>query len=252
MFEIDKKEFGCFISTLRKEKGLTQKELAEKLFISDKAVSKWETGYRIPDTSLLVPLAKILDVTAAELLECRRSQRTPTEAEEAESLVQKALHFKEEQPVRPNWRKNAPLFLAAVLLGAAENVMLLFLGYPASQAPYSLGLFFLLPAVFGAYFWLFIQEKLPFYYDENRITAYSDGVFRMNLVNIPFHNRNWPHIVKVGRIWTLSSLVGFPLFFGVTYFLFPAAFHHVLLYGGTLLALGGLFLPMRYVAKKYE
>lgn len=40
MFEIDKKEFGSFLAGLRKEKGMTQKELAEKLFVSDKAVSK--------------------------------------------------------------------------------------------------------------------------------------------------------------------------------------------------------------------
>lgn len=44
MFEIDKKKFGAFVSELRREKGFTQKELAEKLFISDKAISKWETG----------------------------------------------------------------------------------------------------------------------------------------------------------------------------------------------------------------
>ena len=44
MFEIDKKKFGTFVSELRREKGYTQKELAEKLFISDKAISKWETG----------------------------------------------------------------------------------------------------------------------------------------------------------------------------------------------------------------
>ena len=44
MHEIDRKAFGAFISSLRREKGLTQKELAEKLYISDKAVSKWETG----------------------------------------------------------------------------------------------------------------------------------------------------------------------------------------------------------------
>lgn len=44
MFEIDKKKFGFFVAELRKEKNFTQKELAEKLFLSDKAVSKWETG----------------------------------------------------------------------------------------------------------------------------------------------------------------------------------------------------------------
>ncbi len=44
MFEIDKKQFGAFVAQLRKEKGLTQKELAQALYLSDKAVSKWETG----------------------------------------------------------------------------------------------------------------------------------------------------------------------------------------------------------------
>ena len=44
MYELDKARFGPFVAQLRKEKGLTQKALAQQLFISDKAVSKWETG----------------------------------------------------------------------------------------------------------------------------------------------------------------------------------------------------------------
>ena len=44
MFDIDKEKLGAFIAELRKEKGYTQKELADKLFLSNKAVSKWETG----------------------------------------------------------------------------------------------------------------------------------------------------------------------------------------------------------------
>ena len=44
MYTIDKQEFGAFVARLRKERGFTQKELAQRLFISDKAVSKWETG----------------------------------------------------------------------------------------------------------------------------------------------------------------------------------------------------------------
>ena len=44
MLNIDKQKFGTFVAMLRKEKGITQKELAEQLFISDKAVSKWERG----------------------------------------------------------------------------------------------------------------------------------------------------------------------------------------------------------------
>lgn len=44
MFHIDKKRFGAFIAALRKEKGITQRQLSEQLSISDKAISKWETG----------------------------------------------------------------------------------------------------------------------------------------------------------------------------------------------------------------
>ena len=62
MFEIDKQKFGVFVAMLRKEKGLTQKELAKLLYISDKAVSKWETGVSIPDTALLVPMADLFGI----------------------------------------------------------------------------------------------------------------------------------------------------------------------------------------------
>ena len=251
MFEINKKEFGAFICMLRKEKGLTQKELAEKLCLSDKAISKWETGASIPDTTMLIPLAEILGVTVTELLECRREEST-LDAREAEALVQKALLLNEETPVRPDLRKNAPVYLGAAAAGLAETLILLHLGYPAEAAGYSLWLFFLLSAIFGGYFWLFIRQRLPAYYDENRITAYSDGFFRMNLVSIAFNNRNWPHILRVGRIWTLAVLVGMPLYFGVGYFLLPEAYRHIFLCGSVFLVLGCLFLPMVVVARKYE
>ncbi len=52
MFEIDKVKFGNFLSARRKEKGMTQKELAGQLFLSDKAISKWERGQSLPDISL--------------------------------------------------------------------------------------------------------------------------------------------------------------------------------------------------------
>ena len=67
-FKLDKEKFGEFIAKLRKEHEMTQKELAEKLFVSDKAVSKWERGQSLPDITLINPLADILGVTPAELL----------------------------------------------------------------------------------------------------------------------------------------------------------------------------------------
>lgn len=59
---------GNTIRALREKKGYTQKQLAEKLAVSDKAVSKWETNRGLPDISLLEPLAGALGVSVAELL----------------------------------------------------------------------------------------------------------------------------------------------------------------------------------------
>ncbi len=72
-------DVGRFISELRKEKEMTQKDLAEKLNVTDKAVSKWETGRSVPDVSLLIDLSEILGVTVIELLkgEKIRTERFP-------------------------------------------------------------------------------------------------------------------------------------------------------------------------------
>jgi len=65
---MDQIKTGAFIAELRKEKSLTQKELAEKLSISDKTVSKWETGKGLPEVSLMLPLCKMLEISVNELL----------------------------------------------------------------------------------------------------------------------------------------------------------------------------------------
>lgn len=59
---------GYVIRRLRENKKMTQEELAEKIFVSGKAVSKWETGKGFPDISLIEPLAKALDISVIELL----------------------------------------------------------------------------------------------------------------------------------------------------------------------------------------
>lgn len=59
---------GSVIKNLREKKNLTQEELAEKIFVTGKAVSKWETGQGFPDISLVEPLAKALEISVIELL----------------------------------------------------------------------------------------------------------------------------------------------------------------------------------------
>ena len=61
-------KIGKFISTKRKENNLTQEELAEKLLITDRAVSKWERGLSLPDADKMLDLCNILDINVNELL----------------------------------------------------------------------------------------------------------------------------------------------------------------------------------------
>ena len=61
-------ELGRFISTCRKEKNLTQKQLGEELGVTDRAVSKWENGKSFPDISLIEPLCQILDISVSEFM----------------------------------------------------------------------------------------------------------------------------------------------------------------------------------------
>jgi len=77
--------FGDFLYELRKEKGLTQAELAQILGVTNKAVSKWETGEAMPETSQLVPIARTFGVTVDELLKGCRSEK-PQPADESASL----------------------------------------------------------------------------------------------------------------------------------------------------------------------
>lgn len=65
---MDQIKTGKFIASLRKEKGLTQIVLANRLGISDKTISKWERGAGLPDVSLMLPLCEVLEISVNELL----------------------------------------------------------------------------------------------------------------------------------------------------------------------------------------
>lgn len=72
---MDNVKTGSFIKELRKEKEMTQKQLADRLHITDRAVSKWERGVCAPDIALLEPLAEILGVSIVELIQGERAER---------------------------------------------------------------------------------------------------------------------------------------------------------------------------------
>lgn len=93
---MDAKITGCFIAQLRKELGLTQKELAEKLEVTDKAISRWETGKGLPDTSLLKPLAEIFGVSVGELLSGKRMDDSQIKSQ-ADHIILESLGYEERQ-----------------------------------------------------------------------------------------------------------------------------------------------------------
>lgn len=80
---MDNKSIGSFLAELRKEKEFSQKELAEKLNVTDKAISKWETGKGMPDVSNLIPLANILDVSVTDILSGKRTHNDIEEENKA-------------------------------------------------------------------------------------------------------------------------------------------------------------------------
>ena len=255
MFEIDKAKFGAFVAQLRKEKGLMQKELAEKLYVSDKAVSKWERGLSIPDVAILVPLAEILGVTVTELLECRRLPKDePMDSLQTEEIVKKVIGLSEEEQrkYRPDRLKRGLQLFLSVIVGILEIWLLMKLGYSLEEIAAALGTIMVLMAVFGTYFCVFAKEKLPKYYDENRISAFYDGAIRMNMPGVYFNNRNWPHIVRAGQLWAMIGLVASPVFFFLLTKFLPAVWNMAAVYIILILVLGGLFIPMTVVARKYE
>lgn len=88
---MDNIQFGAFVAQLRKEQGLTQKELADRLHITDKAVSKWETGKGFPDVKLLEPLAQVLGVSLVELLQGARTEKESLTIGEAGEVLSQAI-----------------------------------------------------------------------------------------------------------------------------------------------------------------
>lgn len=104
---------GALIRTLRKEKKLTQKELAQRLNVTDRAVSKWERGLCAPDIALLEPLAQALDVTVLELISGARAQAEP-HPENIDSAVKEVLRYSEQELAQKKKTLRKRSLLAAV------------------------------------------------------------------------------------------------------------------------------------------
>ena len=83
--------FGAMIATLRKEQGMTQLELAEKMGVTDKAVSKWERDLSLPDVNSIPRLAEIFNVTVDEIMQIKADAKKTAEKGKASEIIDIAL-----------------------------------------------------------------------------------------------------------------------------------------------------------------
>lgn len=95
---MDIKKMGCFLKELRKEKGLTQEQLAQKLNVAGRTVSRWENGNNLPDIDLLIALADFYEVDVREIIDGERKEKEkPTQEKEN---IQAVAEYSKEKAVR--------------------------------------------------------------------------------------------------------------------------------------------------------
>lgn len=213
--QLDAPTLGAFVARVRAERALTQRQLAERLYVSDKTVSKWERGLSLPSVPLLMPLADALGLSISELMACEEAPHEERLGRaEADRLIATSLDLSQ---AALTGRQRA---LRCVAFAATVAVW----GLLTARVAFSRELDLLLsgladPAVTGgllmlvalAWFSFFCRETLPGYYDENRISFVTQGPFRMNLgCLMRVHNGNWPAICRAARWSAAAAAVALP------------------------------------------
>lgn len=118
---MDAEKFGSFVQQRRKELAMTQNDLAEKLYVTSKAVSRWERGVGFPDIKLLQPLADALEISIVELMHSERIEKELSK-EEASYLVTQTVDQMEQQR-KMTWKRKLLLYTGYVLIFAAYMVV---------------------------------------------------------------------------------------------------------------------------------
>ena len=116
---MDQVKIGKFIASQRKETGLTQLQLAEKLNITDRAVSKWETGKAMPDSSIMLELCKILSISVNELLSGERIEMENYNEKLEATMLEMVKQKEESDKKMQSLEIVIGLFSVVIMLGAA-------------------------------------------------------------------------------------------------------------------------------------
>ena len=110
---MDAQVFGKFIEEQRKNKGLTQKALADKIMVTDKAISRWENGHGFPGIEMLEPLSEALGVSLQELMHSQIDTNEVYTKEDVEKLLAQTIQISVSEKLRER-RKKTILFVVSV------------------------------------------------------------------------------------------------------------------------------------------
>lgn len=112
---MDQQKIGAFLKVLRKQKGLTQEQIAEKFNVSSRTVSRWENGNNMPDLDVLIEISDFYEVDLRELLDGeRRSEKVNNENQEKEETVLKAVDYANTETERYTKRVHWLLLTGAI------------------------------------------------------------------------------------------------------------------------------------------
>ena len=128
---MDLQKIGTFLKDLRKEKGLTQEQLAETLNVSRRTVSRWETGSNMPDLDLLMEIADLYEVDLREMLNGERKSEDKMNKELEETVLQVAEYTNAD---KQRVTKTVQGFFLLGILALAVNVGMEFLDAPDTFA----------------------------------------------------------------------------------------------------------------------
>ena len=175
---MDQIKIGKFIAFCRKEQGMTQAVLAEKLGISDRAVSKWETGKSMPDSGIMLELCALLKINVNELLSGERIMAEAYDKRAEENLL--AMRREVEEKNRQMLQTEYWIAIPAVIAGLIMVFMASFLEMPV-WLRIALIVFALIMIFTVAFIAVGIEQKAGYYECQNCHHRYVPTYWQTNL-----------------------------------------------------------------------
>jgi len=161
---MDQNKIGKFIGFKRKEKNITQSELAEKLNITDRAISKWENGVCLPDASIMPDLCKILDITINDLFSGEVVDMKDNEKRLENNLL---------EMVKIKESRDKELLSMEIFMGIIMTIVMLFCIFIASLVNMQdwlrimLIIIGIIPFIFGVFYAIRIEQIAGYYECDN-------------------------------------------------------------------------------------